>query len=232
MGSSVSSSMKSLFERREFKTLMVGLTAAGKTTILHGLHAGKVATTTPTIGFNLETLELRRGSRIVSFTSWDFGGRDVIRGLWRHYYMQMNAVVWVADSSDRERTEDAAFELQRMLAEDDLRGVPLLVFANKQDLPGAMSPAEVAESLGLHSISGREWMIQPCCATSGDGVLDGFEWLTGQLEGVDVETAARAGCGRLRGPPDGARKAASEAGTESTADPGDIAPSLRDAPAA
>jgi len=212
--------------------LMLGLDAAGKTTMLYALKAGDVVTTIPTIGFNVETLEISQRSRIVSFTAWDVGGRDKIRPLWRHYYSQTSAVVFVVDSCDKERTDDAAGELAKMLSEDELRGAPLLVFANKQDLPGAMPPAEVVEKLGLHSIRGRKWMIQPCCATKCEGVLEGFDWLTWQLEGGRAEAPAHADGGRIafRARPELARTAASEADTESTVDPGDAAAAFREAP--
>ena len=57
-----------------------------------------------------------------------------------------------------------------MLEEDKLAGVPVLVFANKQDLGNAASPCMVADDLELCNIRDRSWQIQPCCATSKEGV--------------------------------------------------------------
>ena len=86
------------------------------------------------------------------------------------------------DSNDRDRVGEARDELQRMLNEDELRDALLLVFANKQDLPNAMSAPEITEKLGLHSLRQRTWYIQSTCATSGDGLYEGLEWLSTNLK--------------------------------------------------
>jgi small GTP-binding protein len=125
----------------EMRILMVGLDAAGKTTILYKLKLGEVVTTIPTIGFNVETVEYKN----ISFTVWDVGGQDIIRPLWRHYYQGTQGIIFVVDSNDRDRAEDAREELMKMLDEDEMRDAALLVFANKQDLPNAMPAAEVTE---------------------------------------------------------------------------------------
>ena len=88
------------------------------------------------------------------------------------------------DSNDRERVGEAREELQRMLSEDELREATLLIFANKQDLPNAMNAAEITDKLGLHSLRNRNWYIQATCATSGDGLYEGLDWLSSQLKNV------------------------------------------------
>uniref|UniRef100_S4RLQ2 ADP-ribosylation factor 5 n=1 Tax=Petromyzon marinus TaxID=7757 RepID=S4RLQ2_PETMA len=113
--------------------LTVGLDAAGKTTILYKLKLGEIVTTIPTIGFNVETVEYKN----ICFTVWDVGGQDKIRPLWRHYFQNTQGLIFVVDSNDRERTQEAAEELQKMLQEDEMRSAVLLVFANNQDLPNA-----------------------------------------------------------------------------------------------
>jgi len=110
------------------RILMVGLDAAGKTTILYKLKLGEVVTTIPTIGFNVETVDYKN----ISFTVWDVGGQDKIRPLWRHYYQNTQGLIFVVDSNDRDRIDAARDELHRMLGEDELREAVLLVFANKQ----------------------------------------------------------------------------------------------------
>ena len=107
---------------------MVGLDAAGKTTILYKLKLGENVTTIPTIGFNVETVEYKN----VNFTVWDVGGQDKIRPLWRHYFMNTQALIFVVDCNDRDRVLEARDELHRMLGEDELQNAILLVFANKQ----------------------------------------------------------------------------------------------------
>ena len=158
----------------EMRILMVGLDAAGKTTILYKLKLGEVVTTIPTIGFNVETVEYKN----LTFTVWDVGGQDKIRPLWRHYYQGTNGLIYVVDSNDRDRVEDAREELSKMLNEDEMRDAALLVFANKQDLPNAMTAAEVTEKLGLHNMRNRQWFIQSACATTGDGLYEGLDWLS------------------------------------------------------
>ncbi|KAF8403481.1 hypothetical protein HHK36_011585 [Tetracentron sinense] len=153
MGLSFTKLFSSLFAKREMRILMVGLDAAGKTTILYKLKLGEIVTTIPTIGFNVETVEYKN----ISFTVWDVGGQDKIRPLWRHYFQNTQGLVFVVDSNDRDRVVEARDELHRILNEDELRDAVLLVFANKQDLPNAMNAAEITEKLGLHSLRQRHW---------------------------------------------------------------------------
>jgi ADP-ribosylation factor protein 1 len=115
--------------------MMVGLDAAGKTTVLYKMRLGDVITTVPTIGFNVEELQYKK----VKMTVWDIGGQDKIRPLWRYYYQGSDAVVFVVDSSDASRMTEAADELRKLMCEDELRDAKLLVLANKQDMPNAMS---------------------------------------------------------------------------------------------
>tara|TARA_B110000285_G_C14752536_1_gene435838 strand:+ start:439 stop:657 length:219 start_codon:yes stop_codon:yes gene_type:complete len=70
---------------------------------------------------------------------WDLGGQTGLRPYWRCYYQDTNAVVYVIDSADRERLEVARQELELMLQEEELKGAPVLILANKQDLPNAMN---------------------------------------------------------------------------------------------
>lgn len=113
---------------------------------------------------------------------WDVGGQDKIRPLWRHYFQNTQGIIFVVDSNDRDRIGAARDELMRMLNEDELRDAILLVFANKQDLPNAMSVSEVVDKMALKSMPNRKWHVQAACATSGDGLYEGFEWLKEQLE--------------------------------------------------
>ena len=151
---------------------------SGKTTILYKLKLGEIVTTIPTIGFNVETVEYKN----ISFTVWDVGGQDKIRPLWRHYFQNTQGLIFVVDSNDRERAGEAKDELNRMLNEDELRDACLLVFANKQDLPNAMNAAELTEKMGLNQLRNRNWYIQATCATTGDGLYEGLDWLSNELK--------------------------------------------------
>lgn len=178
MGGVLSSTYARIFGRQEAPIIMLGLDAAGKTTILYKLRLGEVVTTVPTIGFNVETLEFSKRASLVSFTTWDVGGRAKIRPLLRHYYQQAKALVFVVDSNDKERWEQASDEMMQVLHEDECRDWPLLVLANKQDLPNTMSVREVTDKLKLHYLQNRKWYIQGCSALTGNGLFDGLEWLS------------------------------------------------------
>ncbi|KAM9854531.1 ADP-ribosylation factor 4-like [Aulostomus maculatus] len=177
MGLTISSVFSRLFGKKQMRILMVGLDAAGKTTILYKLKLGEIVTTIPTIGFNVETVEYKN----ISFTVWDVGGQDKIRPLWRHYFQNTQGLIFVVDSNDRERLTEAADELFKMLQEDELKDAILLVFANKQDLPNAVPVGELTEKLNLASIRHKKWHMQSTCATQGTGLYEGLDWLSDEL---------------------------------------------------
>eukprot|EP00028_Trichosphaerium_sp_Am-I-7-wt_P000470 CAMPEP_0168535012 /NCGR_PEP_ID=MMETSP0405-20121227/18369_1 /TAXON_ID=498012 /ORGANISM="Trichosphaerium sp, Strain Am-I-7 wt" /LENGTH=115 /DNA_ID=CAMNT_0008562083 /DNA_START=221 /DNA_END=565 /DNA_ORIENTATION=+ len=108
---------------------------------------------------------------------WDIGGQDKIRKLWCHYFNGVNAIIFVVDSSDTTRLKEAAHELKKLTSEDQLRGVPVLVYANKQDLPEALEINKIADSLNMHALRGREWHVQASSASLGRGLYEGLEWL-------------------------------------------------------
>jgi len=153
---------------------MIGLDAAGKTTVLYRLKLSEKVVTIPTIGFNVETVEYRNLKLVI----WDIGGQDRIRPLWKHYYSGVNAIIFVVDSNDRARIEEAADELHKILLEEELKDAAILVLANKQDLPNKMEVAEVTQKLGMFNVKGRKWNVQGCVATTGDGIYEGLEWLS------------------------------------------------------
>jgi ADP-ribosylation factor 6 len=164
-----------LFGDGEMRILMLGLDAAGKTTILYKLKLGQPVATIPTVGFNVETVRYKN----VKLSVWDVGGQEKIRPLWRHYYTGTHGLIFVVDSADRHRIGEAAEELMRIVSDREMRTALILVIANKQDLPGAMKPYEVQEKLGLARLEAdRTWYVQPACANSGEGLYEGLSWLT------------------------------------------------------
>ncbi len=108
----------------------------------------------------------------------DFLSSSQIRPLWKYYYNNSNAIIYVVDSNDRERAREASDELRKVLSESELAGVPLLIFANKQDMPTAMSVAEVTGALELFAVKDRAWFVQGTNAISGDGLYEGLDWLS------------------------------------------------------
>ncbi|XP_053723065.1 uncharacterized protein LOC128760097 [Synchiropus splendidus] len=176
MGTVLSFLLSRLTAKTPVRILMVGLDAAGKTTLLYRLKLAEVVTTIPTLGFNVETVEYKN----ISFTVWDVGGQTIIRPLWRHYYTNTQGLIFVVDSNDRERIKEAAEELHQLLDEHELKNVAVLVFANKQDLPMAMSSSDVTEALGLSRVS-QPWLVQSSCAVSGSGLAEGLDWLSKEI---------------------------------------------------
>ena len=173
MGASIGRLLYTMFPARNCKMLLLGLDAAGKTTILYKLKLGDLITTIPTIGFNVETVEFRN----LKFTMWDVGGQDKLRPLWKHYFEGSDGIIFVVDSNDRDRINTAKDELRKLLADEYLQDATLLVYANKQDLPRAMTTAEITKALDLPSLRLREWYIQGSCAASGEGIYEGLDWL-------------------------------------------------------
>ena len=165
----------SSFSDRHAKILMLGLDAAGKTTVLYKLKLNETVSTIPTIGFNVETVTPVKN---VSFTVWDVGGQDKIRPLWRHYFIGCEGLIYVVDSSDKSRFAEAQNELEWILDSDEMSGVPLVILANKQDLPQAVSPADLSGKLGLDKVRNRKWHIQGTSALSGEGVFQAMQELS------------------------------------------------------
>jgi len=158
---------------------MLGLDSAGKTTILYRLQIGEVVTTIPTIGFNVETVQYKT----IKFQVWDLGGQSSIRPYWRCYFPNTSAIIYVIDSSDHDRLQTSRTELLTMLSEEELAGVPLLVFCNKQDVPAALKPEEISEKLGLAGgETKREWSVRGSCATKGEGLEEGLDWLVSAIQ--------------------------------------------------
>ena len=163
--------------QKETRLLILGLDGAGKTTILYKLKLGEVVTTIPTVGFNFETVEYQN----VSFIVWDIGGQDKIRPLWRHYYQNTHGLIFVLDSNDHGRFNEAKDELMTILEEDELKNAVLLIYANKQDLPDALDKEMITEKLGLNTLENRSWFIQTSSAITGDGLYEGLQWLSDQI---------------------------------------------------
>ncbi|WZZ54315.1 hypothetical protein YC2023_054422 [Brassica napus] len=144
----------SVFGNKEARILVLGLDNAGKTTILYRLQMGEVVSTIP--------------------------------------------MIYVVDSSDTDRIGVAKEEFHAILEtlsssnsgsllnldlqEEELKGAVVLIFANKQDLPGALDDAAVTEALELHKIKSRQWAIFKTCAVKGEGLFEGLDWLSNTLK--------------------------------------------------
>ncbi|XP_053162303.1 ADP-ribosylation factor-like protein 3 isoform X1 [Hemicordylus capensis] len=158
---------------QEVRILLLGLDNAGKTTLLKQLASEDITHITPTQGFNIKSVQ----SQGFKLNVWDIGGQRKIRPYWRNYFENTDILIYVIDSADRKRFEETGQELAELLDEEKLSGVPVLLFANKQDLLTAAPASEIAEGLNLHTIRDRIWQIQSCSALTGEGVQDGMNWV-------------------------------------------------------
>ncbi|KAK7071146.1 hypothetical protein SK128_009756 [Halocaridina rubra] len=164
--------------KEEHKIVMVGLDNAGKTTILYQLLMNEVVHTSPTIGSNVEEVVWKN----LHFIMWDLGGQESLRSAWNTYYTNTEFVIVVIDSTDRERLGITREELYKMLAHEELSRAAVLIYANKQDIKGSMSAAEISRHLNLTSIKKHKWQIQGCCALTGEGLYQGLEWIGSTLK--------------------------------------------------
>lgn len=154
-----------------------GLDNAGKTTILKKFNGEDIDTISPTLGFNIKTLE----HRDFQLNFWDVGGQKSLRSYWRNYFESTDGLIWVVDSADRMRLKDCRAELHVLLKEERMAGASLLVFANKQDLPGSLTTAQIQEVLELDKIKSHHWAIQGCSAVTGERLLQGMDWIVDDI---------------------------------------------------
>lgn len=159
--------------------VVVGLDAAGKTSLLYRLKFQEFVKSAPTKGFNMEKIRVPLGgSRNITFQVWDVGGQEKLRPLWKSYTRRTDGLVFVVDSAETERLEEARVELHKITRSSDNQGVPVLVLANKQDVSQALSVSEIEKLLGLHELGTSTLShIQGCSAVSGLGLQQGLEKL-------------------------------------------------------
>jgi len=150
---------------------------SGKTTILKKLSDEDILQVMPTQGFNIKSL--KHGN--FKLNMWDVGGQKTIRPYWRNYFESTDGIIYVIDSADRRRMEETGIELQQIIDEEKLSGVPLLIYANKQDLLNSLSASEITAGLNLHAIRDRQWQIVPCSAKNGEGLKDGLEFIINEF---------------------------------------------------
>ncbi|XP_034045359.1 putative ADP-ribosylation factor-like protein 5C [Thalassophryne amazonica] len=169
--------MMTVFGDKEHKVIIVGLDNAGKTTILYQFLTKEAVHTSPTIGSNVEEICVRN----THFLVWDIGGQESLHASWYSYYNNTEIVILVVDSTDRERLTVSKGELHRMLAHEDLQNASVLILANKQDVRGSMTVAEISNCLTLDSISKHSWHVQACCALTGEGLPASLEWMRSRV---------------------------------------------------
>ena len=162
--------------RNNFKIIILGIQNAGKTTILYRLSIGQLVKTTPTIGSNVEEISYNN----VKLQAWDLGGQESTRSIWDVYFVNTDAIIYVVDSHD-ETYDDSKTQFYKLLKNDALKNAVILIYANKQDLPGAKNVGDIIRIYELDTIKNHIWHIQPCSAQTGEGLITGMKWLSDQL---------------------------------------------------
>ncbi|KAI6183900.1 ADP-ribosylation factor-like protein 2 [Aphelenchoides bicaudatus] len=154
----------------EMRILILGLDNSGKTTILQRINGEDYTKVAPTFGFNIKTLEFRDWK----LNCWDVGGQSSLRSYWQNYFERTDALVWVVDSSDKKRLKDCRAELDKLLGEECLKGVTLLVLANKRDLPNSLTADQIEAELELHKIKNHHYKIFNSSAYTGENLMEAF----------------------------------------------------------
>jgi ADP-ribosylation factor-like protein 2 len=155
-----------------------GLDNAGKTTIVKSINGEDIDTISPTLGFDIKTLEYDG----YQLNIWDIGGQQTLRSYWRNYFEETDGLIWVVDSADTVRLNDCRIELEKLLQEEKLAGASLLIFANKQDLSNALKLDEISRVLRLSDennalMQNRHWNVVPCSAVTKEGLIEGINWI-------------------------------------------------------
>eukprot|EP00270_Netrium_digitus_P021901 TRINITY_DN9630_c0_g1_i1.p1 TRINITY_DN9630_c0_g1~~TRINITY_DN9630_c0_g1_i1.p1 ORF type:complete len:204 (+),score=52.14 TRINITY_DN9630_c0_g1_i1:462-1073(+) len=168
------------FSKAEYHILILGIDKAGKTTLLEkvktiysdyeGLPPDRIV---PTVGLNIGRVEAHKAKLIF----WDLGGQLGLRTIWEKYYEETHAVLYVVDAAGEDRFDDAKGALEKIVRHEDLNGAPVLIFANKQDLPGALTAEELAKYLEISDSQEQPCTVRAVCAYDGSGVREGVTWL-------------------------------------------------------
>ena len=172
-----------MFQKEEYSVLILGLDNAGKTTYLEQtktkfrkdykmMNPSKITTT---VGLNIGQITLGP----IKLNFWDLGGQDELQSLWDKYYAESHAVIYVVDSHDHERLDESKEAFDKMIVNESLEGVPLLLLANKQDLQEIITTEELKALFkeSSHKLGKRDVKVMGVSALNGDGVNTGIQWL-------------------------------------------------------
>ncbi|XP_027932112.1 ADP-ribosylation factor-related protein 1 [Vigna unguiculata] len=191
---------KYLFSKMELHVLILGIDKSGKTTLLEkmksvysnieGIPPDRII---PTVGLNIGRMEVANSKLVF----WDLGGQPGLRSIWEKYYEEAHAVIFVIDAGSPSRFEDAKSALEKVLRHEDLQGAPLLILANKQDLPEAVSAEELARYLDLKKLDERVYMFEAVSAYDGMGIRESAEWLVEVMERSKRTEMLRARAGAM-----------------------------------
>ncbi|XP_037038799.1 uncharacterized protein LOC119076212 [Bradysia coprophila] len=187
MTSQIRQMLTQLFGTPEYRVLILGFDASGKTSILYKFKLNKFLQTIPTIGFNVETIKHNNSS----LTIWDVGGCDKIRPLLRHYFANTKGIIFVIDSQEncQYRRLEIKDELWRIFGEETLHNVPVLIYLNKMDVDDGLQPYNIINEMKLNELKHRQWFVQSCSAKTGIGLYEGLNWLVNAIKSPTLSAA-------------------------------------------
>ena len=160
------------FEQEPKRVLILGLDGSGKTTLIYLLKYKELITTLPTVGFNIEELYIAKRLKV---RLWDVGGHFKVRHLWTHYYMTTAGLIYMVDSSCEERMQESKDEFYKILKHPDVKEhIPVLIFANKHELEGALSVDDIIEFFELKKFVSNPWCVQNCSTHRQEGIWKGI----------------------------------------------------------
>ncbi|KAG9494136.1 ADP-ribosylation factor-like protein 14 [Eleutherodactylus coqui] len=161
---------------KQARILLLGLDAAGKSTVLYKFKFKEPFTTIPTVGFNVETIQTEKHLQL---TIWDVGGQEKLRSFWCYYFENTDGLVYVVDSTNKQTLDESRRQFQFILQNELVKNVPVVILANKQDLPGALNADEITRKFNMKKYCcDRDWYVQPCCAITGQGLAEAFNKVT------------------------------------------------------
>jgi len=167
--------------------VLLGIDNAGKTTMmeqtkkLFGVNSVPVERIPPTVGFNIGRIQIDN----VVAVFWDLGGQASFRSVWHNYYPEVQGIIFVVDSADPPRMEEAKQTLVEIISHETLRGVPVLCMANKQDHPNALGVKEISQLFDFeHIIVNRPFHVHPCSALKGEGLGEGVRWIFAESQKI------------------------------------------------
>ncbi|KAM3930532.1 ADP-ribosylation factor-like protein 14 [Leptodactylus fuscus] len=161
---------------KQARILLLGLDEAGKSTVLYRFKFKGPFSTIPTVGFNVEMIQTEKHLQL---TIWDVGGQEKMRSFWCYYFENTDGLVYVVDSTNKKALDESKKHFQLILQNEMVKNVPVVLLANKQDLPGALNADEITRKFNMKKYCcDRDWYVQPCCATTGQGLAEGFNKVT------------------------------------------------------